>query len=98
LIVNRVRPHLVKKGKMLSVEDVNSILRLPLLGVIADEPDVITSTNKGQPVATDPASPVGASYRAIAAKLAGEDVPAPTVRIEGNGLLDRLGSFFGGRA
>jgi septum site-determining protein MinD len=98
LIVNRVRPQLVKKGKMLSVEDVNSILRLPLLGVIADEPDVITSTNKGQPLATDPNSPVGAAYRAIAAKLAGEDIPAPTVRIEGNGLFERLGSFFGGRA
>src|SRR5690348_5507928 len=48
LIINRVRPQLVKKGKMLSVDDVNGILRLPLLGVIADEPDVIVSTNKGE--------------------------------------------------
>ena len=32
LIINRLRPQLVKKGKMLSVDDVNAILRLPLLG------------------------------------------------------------------
>ncbi|MGH7729546.1 MAG: septum site-determining protein MinD, partial [Vulcanimicrobiaceae bacterium] len=37
LIVNRLRPQLVRRGKMLSVADVDAILRLPLLGVIADE-------------------------------------------------------------
>ena len=64
LIVNRLRPALVRKGKMLSVDDVNAILRLPLLGVIADAPDVIVSTNRGEPVALDAASPVGEAYRA----------------------------------
>jgi hypothetical protein len=39
---------------MLSVDDVNAILRLPLLGVIADEPGVIVATNKGEPIALDP--------------------------------------------
>jgi len=99
LIVNRLRPHLVRKGKMLSVEDVNAILRLPLLGVIADEPGVIVATNKGEPLALDPASETGAAYRTIAAKLAGENVAAPVVRVpQGNGLLSKLGSLFGGRA
>jgi septum site-determining protein MinD len=97
LIINRVRPLLVQKGKMLSVEDVNSILRLPLLGVIADEPDVIISTNKGEPVALRADSKTGAAYRAIAARVAGEDVPAPTVELEAQGLMAKLGSFFGGR-
>jgi septum site-determining protein MinD len=98
LIVNRVRPQLVKRGKMLSVEDVNAILRLPLLGVIADEPGVIVATNRGMPLALDPLSDTGAAYRAIAAKLAGKDVPAPTVRVSGGGLFSKLGSLFGGRA
>ena len=97
LIINRVRPQLVKKGKMLSVEDVNSILRLPLLGVIADEPDVIISTNKGEPLALRADSKTGAAYRAIAARIAGEDVAAPTVEAEQPGLLSKLGAFFGGR-
>ena len=76
LIVNRLRPALVKRGKMLSVDDVNGILRLPLLGVIADAPDVIVSTNRGEPVALDPASQIGAAYRAIA----GAHRRAPTNR------------------
>jgi septum site-determining protein MinD len=79
LIVNRLRPSLVKRGKMLSVDDVNGILRLPLLGVIADAPDVIVSTNRGEPVALDPASPVGAAYRAIAGRINGTDTSAPEI-------------------
>jgi len=79
LIINRLRPGLVRKGKMLSVDDVNGILRLPLLGVIADAPDVIVSTNRGEPVALDPASPVGESYRQIAQRIAGTLTTAPEI-------------------
>ena len=79
LIVNRLRPALVRKGKMLSVDDVNEILHLPLLGVVADAPDVIVSTNKGEPVALDPASPVGSAYRAIAQRIAGTLTTAPEI-------------------
>ena len=96
LIINRVRPQLVKKGKMLSVDDVNSILRLPLLGVIADEPDVIVSTNKGEPLALRTDSATAAAYHAIAARIAGEDVPAPTVEYK-ESFMSKLGSMFGGR-
>ncbi|HEV3157332.1 MAG TPA: septum site-determining protein MinD [Candidatus Baltobacteraceae bacterium] len=78
LIINRLRPALVKKGKMLSIEDVDAILRLPLLGVIPDAPEIIIATNRGEPPALDPNSPTGSAYRTIAAKMAGEDVPAPT--------------------
>jgi septum site-determining protein MinD len=97
LIINRVRPLLVQKGKMLSVEDVNSILRLPLLGVIADEPDVIISTNRGEPLALRADSKTGAAYRAIAARIAGEDVAAPTVELQPQGFMAKLGALFGGR-
>ena len=96
LVVNRIRPALVKKGKMLSVDDVNTILRLPLLGVLGDAPDVIVATNRGEPVALDENSETGAAYRAIAARIAGEDVAAPQVA-EPQGLLNKLGSLFGGR-
>ncbi len=94
LIINRLRPQLVKKGKMLSVADVDGMLRLPLLGVIADEPGVIVATNKGEPLALDPASETGAAYRAIAAKVAGEAPPPPAPPA---GFFARLSSFFGGR-
>jgi septum site-determining protein MinD len=77
LVVNRLRPALVRKGKMLSVDDVNQILRLPLLGIIADEPGVIVSTNKGEPIALDAASATGAEYRKIAGRIAGTDTSVP---------------------
>jgi septum site-determining protein MinD len=96
LIVNRVRPHLVRRGKMLSVDDVNGILRLPLLGVVVDEPAVIVAANRGEPVVLDASTQTGAAFRAIAARVAGEDVPAPTATAE-SGVLGRIGSFFRGR-
>ena len=100
LIVNRLRPALVRKGKMLSVDDVNAILRLPLLGVIPDEPAVIVATNKGEPPAFDPNSQLGAAYRAIAARITGEETAPAEVPTEpeGGGFLSKLGALFGGRS
>ena len=75
LIVNRLRPALVRRGKMLSVDDVNAILRLPLLGVITDAPDA--------------ASAVGASYREIAQRILGTLTTAPAVPHE-RSLFEKL--------
>lgn len=93
LIVNRLRPALVRRGKMLSVEDVNAILRLPLLGVIADEPEVIVATNRGEPMALQADSPTGESYRKIAARLTGADISTPEIPRESS-FLEKI---FGGR-
>jgi septum site-determining protein MinD len=92
LIVNRLRPALVRRGKMLSVGDVNAILRLPLLGVITDAPDVIISTNRGEPVALDAASPVGASYREIAQRIMGTLTTPPVVPHEKSFIEKLFGS------
>ena len=92
LIVNRLRPALVRRGKMLSVDDVNAILRLPLLGVIADEPGVIVSANKGEPISLDAASPTGDSYRRIAARIAGTDTSEPEVPREASFFEKLFGS------
>jgi septum site-determining protein MinD len=97
LIINRLRPKLVKKGKMLSVEDVNAILRLPLLGVIADEPDIIVTTNRGEPLALHRENATGAAYHVIAARVAGEDVPAPMPAVAKVTILERVASLLGGK-
>ncbi|HEY5339941.1 MAG TPA: septum site-determining protein MinD [Candidatus Aquilonibacter sp.] len=96
LIINRLRPALVKKGKMLSVDDINAILPLPLLGVIADEPEIIITTNKGEPLALRRDSETANAYHAIAARIAGEDVAAPSPELR-ESFMDKLGTFFGGR-
>jgi septum site-determining protein MinD len=93
LIVNRLRPSLVRRGKMLSVDDVNAILRLPLLGVIADEPGVIVATNRGEPIALDPASPTGEAYRKIAGRIVGTDTSTPEIPREPS----FMGKLFGGQ-
>ncbi len=93
LIVNRLRPGLVKKGKMLSVDDVNAILRLPLLGVIADEPGVIVATNKGEPIALEAGSVTGDAYRKIAGRIAGTDTSAPEIPRDAT-FMEKL---FGGK-
>ena len=97
LVINRLRPLLVKKGKMLSVEDVNAILRLPLLGVIADEPEIVVTTNRGEPLALRNDTPTGAAYHAIAARVAGEDVPAPMPAAPRTSLFERIGTLLGGK-
>jgi septum site-determining protein MinD len=97
LIINRLRPQLVRKGKMLSIDDVNGILRLPLLGVIADEPEIIVTTNRGEPLALRAATPTGAAYHAIAARVAGEDVTVPMPPSAKAPLFERLGSLFTGK-
>jgi len=94
LIVNRVRPALVKKGTMMSVTDVVDILRLELIGVVPDEKEIIIATNRGTPVIDIDGSETGAAFRRIARRLLGETVPIPTFQ-ERQGLFSRFMSSLG---
>jgi septum site-determining protein MinD len=75
LIVNRIRPEMVRNGDMLAVDDVTDILAAELLGVVPDDEDVIDTTNRGEPAALDPDSRLGSIYAKIARRLDGELVP-----------------------
>lgn len=76
LIVNRFRAKMVKRGDMMSKEDILEILAIPLVGMVPDHEDVIVSANRGAPAAFDEKSIVGEAYRRIARRLQGEqDVP-----------------------
>jgi len=74
IIVNRIKPELVEKGEMLSVEDVLHILALPLIGVVPDDEEIIRSTNMGEPIALNEKSLVGEAFRRIAKRIEGDDV------------------------
>jgi len=90
LIINRIRPSMVKRGDMLSVADVLEVLAVGLIGVVPDDESIIVTTNRGQPAAMDSGSPAGQSYRNIAARLLGQDVPLMVLKND-DGLLNRLG-------
>ena len=74
LIINRIRPDMVKRGEMMSVEDVEEILAVPLLGVIPDDEYVVVATNQGEPLAGK-TSLCGQAYGNICRRLLGEEVP-----------------------
>ncbi|NLL72629.1 MAG: septum site-determining protein MinD [Clostridiales bacterium] len=74
LIVNRLRMDMVKRGDMMSSEDVTEILAVDLIGVVPDDENIVISTNQGEPlVGSD--SQAGTAYMNIARRLLGEEVP-----------------------
>ena len=88
LIVNRVRPEMVRSGDMLSVEDVCEILSAELLGVVPDDEEIIDTTNRGEPVVLGESSRLRAIYEQIARRLEGELVPFPN--LDNSGFFGRL--------
>lgn len=92
LIINRLRIDMVKRGDMMSVEDVTEILAIPLLGVIPDDEQVVIATNQGEAViGTDSLS--GHAYDHICGRILGEDIPIPDFQRQ-EGLLEKLRSLF----
>lgn len=74
LIINRLRIDMIKKGDMMSVEDVVDILAVPLIGTLPDEETVVVATNQGEPLAGKPGL-CGQGYLNICKRLLGKDVP-----------------------
>jgi septum site-determining protein MinD len=95
LIVNRLRPHMVQANDMMSVEDVQEILAIPLIGIIPDDERVITSTNKGEPlVLSDTPSLAGNAYENIVRRLEGETVEFLDLSVKNEGFFARLRKVF----
>jgi len=96
LIVNRFRAELVHRGEMMDVSDVEEILAITLVGVVPEDPSIITSTNRGEVAVFDAHSPAGVAFRDIARRLVGEEVsfqryePPPPVSV-----MSRLRRAFG---
>jgi septum site-determining protein MinD len=74
VIINRIKPEMVERGDMLSIDDVLNILALPLIGVVPDCEKVISSTNLGDPIIRDMKALSGEAYRRISKRILGEDV------------------------
>jgi septum site-determining protein MinD len=75
LILNRLNPALVKRGDMLTAEDVLELLAIELIGIVPEDENVVISSNRGQPVAMEGKSRAGEAFHNIARRLNGENVP-----------------------
>lgn len=97
LIINRLRPEMVKRGDMLEVNDVLEILGVGLIGIVPEDEKVLISTNIGNPASLDVNSKLGAgeAFRHIARRLRGEDVPYIQLD-QPKGILAGLRRMFGG--
>ena len=93
LIVNRLRVDMVKRGDMMSVDEVKEILSVDVLGVVPDDEDVVITTNKGEPAVTEENSRAGRAYRNITLRLMGEEVPFMDLS-ENEGFFGRLKKIF----
>ena len=94
LIVNRVRPAMVRRGDMMDIQDILEILAVELVGVVPEDEQIVVSTNRGEPAVLSRTSQAGTAYRNIAARLMGEQVPFLDLQ-QGNGLLERIRKLFG---
>lgn len=90
LLLSRYSPERVKLGEMLSVDDVQEILALHLLGVVPESKSVLNASNSGTPVILDEHSDAGAAYTDIVARYLGETVPHRFIAIERKGLFGKL--------
>jgi septum site-determining protein MinD len=93
LILNRVKMDMVRRGDMLSTEDVLDILAIPLIGVVPEDEGILVSTNRGSPAAMDDRSRAGQAYRDIARRLRGEEVPFMPLD-DNKGFFQKLAARF----
>lgn len=84
LLVNRLRPDLVKKGDMLALDDTLDILGIELIGVVPEDERVLKSSNLGEPVITDDKAISGKAYRNITKRILGEKIPLLDMEDDGN--------------
>lgn len=95
LIINRIRPEMVKRGDMMNIEDMIDILAIDLLGIIPDDEAIVISTNKGEPVVSDEAAFSGQAFRNITRRVLGEEVPLMDLDVDETVLTKLRKLIFG---
>ena len=92
LIVNRIRMDMVKRGDMMSIDDVVDILAVNLIGAVPDDEQIVISTNQGEPLVGSDAL-AGKAYMNICKRIVGEEVPLLDLEAN-NGFFAKLSSIF----
>ena len=96
LVINRIRSHMLKNGEMLDIDEITTHLSIDLLGIVADDDQVIKASNQGEPIALDPNNRASIAYRNIARRILGESVPLNPLVDEPKGFMAKLKKIFAG--
>lgn len=94
LLITRYNPKRVKMGEMLSIDDINDILRINVVGVIPESYDVLSSSNQGSPVVHNEGVPAAIAYYDMVERFLGEEVPLRFVNYEKPSFFQKI---FGGK-
>ena len=95
VIVNRLNYEMTKKGDMLDVNDIIETLSVKLIGVVPQDTNVTISTNKGEPIVLDENAYAGKSFRNIAKRIVGEEVPLMDLNSSNGGFFHSIKKLFG---
>lgn len=90
LLLTRYNPSRVTRGDMLRMEDVLDILSIPLVGVIPEDPAVLSASNQGEPVILNSNSDAGKAYEDTVARLLGETLPFRFIEEDKKSFIKRL--------
>jgi len=94
LLITRYNPTRVADGQMLSLEDIQDILRVKLIGVIPESEAVLQASNQGLPAVHLKGSDIAGAYMDVIERFLGAEVPMRYIEAEKPGFFKRL---FGGR-
>lgn len=94
LLITRYNPSRVAEGQMLSLEDIQDILRIKLIGVIPESESVLTASNQGTPAIHMKGTDVAEAYSDVIDRFLGAEKPLRFIEAEKTGFFKRL---FGGK-
>ncbi|MCL6625401.1 septum site-determining protein MinD [Alicyclobacillus shizuokensis] len=97
LVVNRIRPNMVKAGDMLDIDEIVQVLAIDLLGIVPDDEAIIRTANKGEPTVVRPDTKASIAYRDIARRILGDSVPLMSLE-DAPGFWGRIRRLMGGRS
>jgi septum site-determining protein MinD len=90
LLITRYNPLRVDSGQMLSLTDIQDILRIDLIGVIPESTTVLDASNQGIPAVHMKGTEVAEAYKDVVARFLGEQRPLRFVEAERPGFFKRL--------
>ncbi|NOL49820.1 septum site-determining protein MinD [Pelistega europaea] len=93
LIITRYNPKRVADGEMLSIEDINDILHINLIGVVPESQDILQASNMGVPAIHNTETEVAQAYMDIVERYLGKEVPLRFTEYVKPGFFKKL---FGG--